>query len=511
MKTLHSYISHITGSPVRERGAPASEVDTPQKKPVKQKPARESKRSKSPDRRRDISRDRNRDRRRSRSMSKFRGHSRQRSRSPRRRRQYRSSSGSADSRGDRRRSYRDRDDRGYYDGDYFRRDNRDRRSDASHARERKRLPRDPSPFSSSSESDSDDEKAKNFTTVKEHASEDSSDSDSYVEPTEPLPDDEKGSVEDWSDQDEDDQNKDGEDGKDFENERESGPALKKEDEPDKIMFRDIIRLISAYSEAELKTVATARSKDDLKLKSEDGSGDKEEFLGLTTASGVKLMLETWQTDFVTKDNESGKDGGIKALKLFRNKAFRPSMKPYQSGDGFVGPPLKISNKKYEWLESKGSLATITESDLVYLENEARDLTQILNFKELLNQVLNRAIREPENFDQPIMVQLHACAKKADKDLLQLSVQILGSISQLRKDSNLLRAKVITDEQRDRLRHSSMTDTTDLFDPAIVNNVDAEYRQDITTKGLSAAVSGAKSNRNSKSRSEYFKEPIVAKS
>jgi len=487
--------SLLAGSPARELEV-ISEVESPRKKPAKPKPARESKRSKSPARRRDISRDRSRDRRHSRSGSRYRGRSRQISRSPRRRN--RSSSGSTESRVDRRRSYHDRDYRDRYRDDYYRREHRDRRS--------KPPPRDPSPFSSSSESDSEEEKNKQFTTVKEHVSEDSSDDDSYVEPDEPLPEEERETAEDWSEED-----GQTEDGLKTNEVKETGPALKKEDEPDKIMFRDIIRLISAFSEGELKPIATARSKDDLKLKSEDTGDDKEEFLGLTTASGVKSMLQSWQSDFVNKDNEGGKTGNIKSMHLFRNKAFRPSMKPYQSGDGFVGPALKTSNRKFEWFESKGPQATISDSDLVFLEGETRDMTQILNFKELLNQVLNRAIQEPENFDQPIMVQLHACAKKADKDLLQIGVQLLGSVSQLRKDANLLRAKVITDEQRDRLRHSASVETVDLFDPAIVKNIDAEYRQDIQTKGLSAAVTGAKSNRNSKTRSECPSVKTVPKS
>ena len=110
-----------------------------------------------------------------------------------------------------------------------------------------------------------------------------------------------------------------------------------------------------------------------------------------------------------------------------------------------------------------------------------------------------------------MVQLHKCAKKADKDLLHITIQILGSILQLRKDSNLVRAKSITSEQRDRLRHSTMTETVDLFESITVKNVDTKSRQDLVTKGLSAAVAQRSVSRSSKNRSECLIKPKVAKS
>ena len=269
-------------------------------------------------------------------------------------------------------------------------------------------------------------------------------------------------------------------------EAEAESSESEEDEDEEIGFKTILKFMAACSfDAELIELTDDGYKSSIVLKSSQKLKENK-FYGLTTSSSLELAVQTWTKSFKARDQKTA-DKPLKYFELFQAKQGRPGMKPYKSGDDTLpAQPLRQPSARFTWAKTPESKISVAQSDISYLEEVGREGLRILSFLEILNQAINRALTD--KMTHKILQALHNSSKAASKDLLLVNLILTGACVQLKRDNFLSGCTDLDASQKQRLRHSPWEASTDLFNPALMEEIDKEHVRFLQSKSMSSRSS-----------------------
>ena len=265
-------------------------------------------------------------------------------------------------------------------------------------------------------------------------------------------------------------------------------------------YKTILRFMAETTELDLVELPNQSLKNSRVLKSEEFERpDPEKFYGLTTASGIVSVVETWATEFEKLHCGESK-AKLKHGNLFHCKSSRPNMKPYKAGDARVPQEtMRLPDKHYEWAKQPQSRVSVAISDIVYLEGVARDSLRVLSYVEGWHQCVQAGLKQ--GWNPHVMAEIQKTGIQANKDLNLLTSCFFNSCVQLRKD-NFITGCTLHTSQKMRMRHEPCANLANLFSAPLLEEINKEHIEELQVKSLSARSAGNGGNKSRKSSSEF---------
>ena len=252
-------------------------------------------------------------------------------------------------------------------------------------------------------------------------------------------------------------------------------------------FKLVLQAIEKFSEAQLGSIKKSTKKRKLSLKSDLASSDSDDnFVGVSTASGVRDAVEQWSEEFCDADER--RKSPFPLGDVFRASAMQPSSEAYKSADSVIClGAAKPTRQFFEWMpKAPPKKFQLSDSDARYLEEMARLALRIVNLHELLHQVQNNV--DKGKAPQDLLPLLHKSSLAANKDLLKLASCQLGAIVQLRRDAVLAECTSLQQQQRDRLRHAPIAYNSELFPASLLEDVGKQYHTELANQAMQRHLS-----------------------
>ena len=220
------------------------------------------------------------------------------------------------------------------------------------------------------------------------------------------------------------------------------------------------------------------------------SDSDDNFVGVSTASGVRDAVDQWAEEF--RDADERRKAPFPLGDVFRASAMHPSSEAYKSADTIVClGAAKPARQFYEWMpKAPPKKFQLSDSDAQYLEEMARLTLRIVNMRELLHQVQNSV--DKGKAPQELLPILHKSSLAANKDLLKLASCQLGAIVQLRRDAVLAECTSLQQQQRDKLRHAPIACNAELFPATLLEDVGKQYHTELANQAMQRHLSSPSS-------------------
>lgn len=255
-------------------------------------------------------------------------------------------------------------------------------------------------------------------------------------------------------------------------------------EPNKTVFpiRDVIHIMAEHSDIKLTAGSDLGSKQFVMASDDPASQVKDEFLSLTTSSGLITAVKMWEEEFAAKDLKKKGQKKLKLSEMYKCGKMKAALRSYRSGDEWLTTDtLYHEQQAYSWLAEPSTKVQVLQSDLAFMEGQMRSILRVVNFVEVLNQTVNVGLVKP--FDSEVMANLHKCNKQATRELTKLSTGMFCGIAQLRKDDILGRSPNIPPKLAFKLRHSPIANVTTMFPEDILVEIDGVYSQQLHTSTM----------------------------
>ena len=209
----------------------------------------------------------------------------------------------------------------------------------------------------------------------------------------------------------------------------------------------------------------------------------EESLALTTTSAFLRMFEAWWLEFKLKDGRAG-TLQHKLKSLFKGSGVSVSLKPYESGDGFLAfDPQDAPPASYAWLPSPPKKVELVDGDLLFFERQSRISLRALNFVEVILQTWKNG-----DLQDDTLMQMQHSLSRAVKCITQAQIASLCGLIQLRRDHCLATAKGLSVDDLQALRHAPLLGMPSLFPEATLRELNEKHHKALQTKALMQSTS-----------------------
>ena len=250
-------------------------------------------------------------------------------------------------------------------------------------------------------------------------------------------------------------------------------------------IKHVLPIIAAWSEAQVGPPHDILDSTNFRLESEGRAYNQNNFVSLTTASGVVKAVQAKMQEFRSRDIMANK--AVTFGKPFTTSRMKVSKNMYKGADALLPlNPMSSTPNAPTWLrQSKpDDKINLRERDIAYWEGQARTALRILSLTELINQTQRRGGLRISNDD---MEDLLATNIKAIKDLIKISTEWLTQCVQLRRD-NILQRCELTADQLFELRHAPVVEDKFLFPEALLKDIHNKHLLEIQNQALRARYS-----------------------
>ena len=283
-------------------------------------------------------------------------------------------------------------------------------------------------------------------------------------------------------------------------------------------FALLLKAIAKFSDVEAKAKDIFKANRLVHLVSEDYKPPPEA-VALTMTKSIPDFINAWWREFVQRDLGGTELRQIKWGQLFKVRENRPSLRPFLPADNvLVAEALADPPLNFTWLPQPPRRMDFTEHDAKFLETQTRRTLCATNFLEAAIQALPRSVVEPDAY-----YKILKSFTPAIKAIMQLQTAQLCQLVQLRRDHWLAKSRNVAADSLRLLRHARTVGTRSLFPSTVMNNVNAQYVQNIQTSAfLNLATSSLqvkqKGNRNEHANRlgslrpppDYAREPHLAR-
>ena len=258
--------------------------------------------------------------------------------------------------------------------------------------------------------------------------------------------------------------------------RESNP------DPLEAPIKHILPTIARWSEAELGPPHDICDSTNFRLESEGQDYNPNNFIALSTASGVVKAVRAKMQEFRARDVTANR--AITFGRPFTTSKMKVSRHMYKGSDANLPlNPMTCTPNAPVWLRQArpDDKVTLKERDIIYWEGQARSALRILSLVELINQTQRNGM---SRLSPPEVEDLLSTNIKAIKDLIKLSTEWLTHCVQIRRDGVLQRCELTADQLFD-LRHAPVVDEACLFPEQLVREIHGKHLQELQNQALRA--------------------------